>query len=148
MQKWKKRKKNQIVLVNTACKVMFTLEFRNLPAEASLHFSLSLFLLFLYLVLNLITHFIVRKLFTKSQSNLYSWMNFQNRKQFKTRTWIRWIRTHMLKNIFQGKFSHWSWVMCVCLNVGTKKKRAEKKDLTINSIGDLSHIVNQFLLRS
>lgn len=128
MQKWKKEeKKNQIVLVNAACKVMFTLEFRNLPAEASLHFSLSLVFASCFK-----PHYTFHrsKAIYKSQSNLYSWMNFQNRKQFKTRTWNRWIRTHMLKNIFQGKFSHWSWVICVCLNIGTKKKRAAKKKIS------------------
>lgn len=123
MQKWKKEKKNQIVLENAACKVMFTLEFRNLPAEASLHFSLSLFLLFVHHVLNLITHFIVR--YKANRTFKLEWIfKMENNSRLEH-------ETAELEHTYSKTFFRVNTLieveLCVCLNIGTKKKRTGKK---------------------
>lgn len=122
----KKKKKNQIVLVNAACKVMFTLEFRNSPAEASLHFSLSLFLLFLHFVLNLITHFIVRKLFTKANRTFtVEWIfKIENNSRLEHETAEL---EHTCSKTFFRVNTLIEVELCVSLNIGTKKKRTGKK---------------------
>lgn len=126
MQKWKKKEES-----NRSCKYRLQSDvYFGVPQFAGRSFlTLFSFSFSLVFVSCFKPHYTFHrsKAIYKSQSNLYSWMNFQNRKQFKTRTWNRWIRTHMLKNIFQGKFSHWSWVMCYQKYWYQKETRGKKR---------------------